>query len=91
MSFGAIILGTVQFVKRMRKKLSNRKQGKNDSEIAGMVYARLNPGIDEICKIVCGVYDVSKEEMCVKGRKKMKSEIWPYIYRESMLEVRVMK
>ena len=30
MSFGAI-LGTVQFVKRMREKLRNRKQEKNDS------------------------------------------------------------
>ncbi len=69
MSFGAIILGTVQFVKRMRKKLSNRKQGKNDSEIAGMVYARPGPGIDEICKVVCDTYDISREEMCVKGRK----------------------
>ncbi len=68
MSFGAI-LGTVQFVKRMREKLRNRKPEKNDSEIAGMIYARPGPGIDEICKVVGCAYDVSKEEMCVKGRK----------------------
>jgi chromosomal replication initiation ATPase DnaA len=49
--------------------LRNRKPEKNDSEIAGMIYARPGPGINEICKVVCGAYDVSKEEMCVKGRK----------------------
>ncbi len=37
MSFGAI-LGTVQFIKRMREKLRSRKQEKGDSEIAGMLY-----------------------------------------------------
>ena len=68
MSFGAI-LGTVQFVERMREKLRNKKTEKNDSEIAGMIYARPGPGIDEVCKVVGSVYNVSKEEMCVKGRK----------------------
>ncbi|MGR3175504.1 MAG: hypothetical protein ACUZ8N_13020 [Candidatus Scalindua sp.] len=68
MSFGAI-LGTVQFVKRMREKLRNRKPEKNDSEIAGMIYARPGPEINEICKAVGGAYDVSKGVMCVKGRK----------------------
>ncbi|GAX60617.1 transposase and inactivated derivatives [Candidatus Scalindua japonica] len=68
MSFGAI-LGTAQFVKRMREKLRNRKTEKSDAEISGMIYARPGPGINEICKVVCEAYDFSKEEMCVKGRK----------------------
>ncbi len=66
MSFGAI-LGTKQFVKRMREKLRSGKQEKNDS--AGMIYARPRPRINEICKMVCSAYDVSEEGMCVKGRK----------------------
>ncbi len=68
MSFGAI-LGTVQFVNRMREKLRNRKQKNGDSEIAGMKYARPSPGIDIVCKVVCSAYNVSREKMCVKGRK----------------------
>ncbi len=39
------------------------------SSCAGMIYARPSTGIDEICKVVGCAYDVSKEEMCVKGRK----------------------
>ncbi len=58
------------------------------SSCAGMIYARPSPGINEICKVVGGAYKVSKDEMNVK---EMKAGIWPYIYRESILEVHVMK
>ncbi len=49
--------------------MRNSKQEKNDSEIAGMKYARPSPGINEICIVVGDAYSVSNEEMCVKGRK----------------------
>ncbi len=34
-----------------------------------MIYARPGPEINEICKVVSSAFDVSKEEMCAKGRK----------------------
>ncbi|MCP5006046.1 MAG: hypothetical protein GY941_19220 [Planctomycetes bacterium] len=50
-------------------QLRSKKQERNDSEIAGMIYARPSPVINEICKMVCSAYDVSEEGMCVKGRR----------------------
>ncbi|MFQ5965580.1 MAG: helix-turn-helix domain-containing protein [Candidatus Scalinduaceae bacterium] len=68
MSFGAT-LGTVQFVRRMREKLRDRKQERKDAEVSGLIYARPCPKIDEINEVVSGVYGISKERMCVRGRK----------------------
>lgn len=68
LTFGAI-LGTIQFVERMREKLRNRKEVRNDAEISGMIYARPCPKIDEISEAVRGAYGIPKEELCVKGHK----------------------
>ena len=68
LAFGAI-LGTIQFVERMREKLKDRKEVRNDAEISGMIYARPCPKIDEISEAVCAAYGIPKEELYVKGYK----------------------
>lgn len=69
MVFGAI-LGTKEFIGRIRKKLKNGKPVKDDREISGLISARPRPGLEEICELVAKAYGISKKELRVKGRKR---------------------
>lgn len=69
MSFGAI-LGTKDFIERIRKKLKRGKSMKDDREVSGLIRAKHLLGLEDICDIVVNVYRVSKEELRVKGKKK---------------------
>ncbi len=69
MAFGAI-LGTKEFIERIRKKLKKGKFLKNGREVSGLVRAIPRPALEDICDIVVKVYRLSKEELRIKGRKR---------------------
>ena len=68
MAFGAI-LGTKDFVERMRKEIKNKETVQNEREVASLIYARPRPGLEKICGITSHVHSIAKEKLTVKGRK----------------------